>query len=88
MMPDVEVRQCKGHPNHFITEDGRVWSTLKGRFLTASPITPLPDCPEYQYLRIKLRGKTRYIHSLVAEVWGTPQVRARDAVTGQFIRQV
>lgn len=89
MMPDVEVRKCKGAPHHFVTEDGRVWSAAKGRFLVASPITPLPDCPEYQYFRVNLRGKTRYIHKLVGEVWGeSAEARLRDSKTGRFTRQV
>lgn len=69
MMPDVEVRKCKGFPHHFVTEDGRVWSARSGRFLTPTCITPRPDYPDQQYLRVKLAGKARYVHKLVAEVW-------------------
>lgn len=69
MMPDVDVRKCKGFPHHFVTEDGRVWSGRSGRFLTPSRITPRPDYPEQQYLRVNLAGKTRYVHQLVAEAW-------------------
>jgi len=69
MMPDVEVRKCKGFPHHFVTEDGRVWSGRSGRFLTPSSITPRPEYPDQRYLRVNLAGKTRYVHKLVAEVW-------------------
>jgi hypothetical protein len=91
ILPDVEVRKCKGFPHHYVTEDGRVWSTRTGRFLTASSITPQPDKPELRYHRVCLGGKTRYVHKLVAEVWqdtpfGLVGVRQRDSETGRFTR--
>lgn len=91
ILPDVEARKCKGFPHHYVTEDGRVWSTKTNRFLRPSSIAPLPDNPELQYLRVKLGGKTRYVHRLVAEVWqdtpfGKVGVRQRDAETGRFTR--
>lgn len=81
MLPDAEVRKCKGYPHYYVTQDGRVWSTKCGRFLSAS--VAAQDLP---YLRVKLSGKTKYVHALVAEAWvdnpdDLPRVRHRDADT-------
>ena len=92
ILPDVEVRKCKGFPYHYVTEDGRVWSAKAGRFLTTSRIAPLPEHPDRQYLRVSLCGKTRYVHKLVSEVWqdtpfGLIGIRKRDSETGRFTRK-
>lgn len=82
----VEVRPCLNHPEHFVTEDGRVWSSKGGRFLTPSLIAPKPTHPEFKYLRVNLSKKTKYVHILVAEVWvekpeNTRRVRHKDGDT-------
>jgi len=74
-----EWRSIVGHPGYMISNEGRVYSHLSQKFLQ-------PGIASNGYPTVALgRGKTRTLHSLVAEAFIGPcptgmEVRHRDGV--------
>ena len=62
----MEMKEIKEYPNYFITDDGRVWSKNRNKFLSLNPNTQ-------GYLKVSLwkdgKPTTKPVHRLVAETF-------------------
>lgn len=62
----MEMKEIKEYPNYFITDDGRVWSKNRNKFLSLNPNTQ-------GYLKVSLwkdgKSTTKPVHRLVAETF-------------------
>jgi hypothetical protein len=58
------MKPINGFPNYFITQDGKVFTSFRNRFLS-----PANNGIGYLFVRLRKEGKfyTKYLHRLVAE---------------------
>lgn len=67
----IQMRAVPGHPGYYITDSGRLWSTLPWRGLRGRWMAP--QAGKRGYLTVRIQGRTRTIHSLVAEAFIGPR---------------
>lgn len=82
-LPSVPLRLCQSDRDCYVTEAGEIWNHRLKRWLLTWTQPATPGEPDRLFMRVRIGGQVRSVHTVVAEAWvdnpeGLPWVTHKD----------